>query len=95
MKDDLSQMEDEFSRLSKKLSEEGESEEVCSGLDKILVQLSAQLFEEDTPPSLIRRIGTGLANFFNGILRRHGRRYLWICLRKSAHVNLRKKHERH
>ena len=70
MKDDLSQMEDELTRLTKRLQEEGGSDEITLGLDEILGKLSDQLLKEEPQPNLMRRAGTGVAGFFRRILGR-------------------------
>ena len=69
MKDDLSQMEDELTRLTKRLQEEGDSDEITLGLDEILGKLSDRLLKEEPQPNLMQK----MANFFKrirqGILR--------------------------
>ena len=70
MQDELSQMEDELSSLTKRLQEEGESDEITLGLDKILGRLADHLLKEESKPNLMERIAIRMAGFFTGILRR-------------------------
>ena len=69
MKDDISHLEDELSRLTKKMQEEGESDEITLGLDNILGQLADQLRKEKPQPNLIERAGMKLSAFFRGRFR--------------------------
>ena len=63
---DLSHLEDELSRLSKRLEEEGNSDEITVGLDEILGKLADHLLKEEPQPNLMEKI-TG---FFKRILGR-------------------------
>ena len=66
MKDDISHLEDELSRLTKKMQEEGESDEITLGLDNILGQLADHLKLDQPQPNLIGRIRDRIAIFFSG-----------------------------
>ena len=70
MKDDLSQMEDDLSRLTKRLHVQGGNDEITLGFDKILGRLADHLELNQPPPNFIQRAGGKLSAFFNGILRR-------------------------
>lgn len=59
---DLSQMEDDLSHLTKRLEEEGGSDEITIGLDGIL----GKLLKEEPQPNLMEKI----AGFFKRILGR-------------------------
>ena len=61
-------MEDDLTRLTKRLEEEGGSDEITLGLDGILGKLSDHLLKEETQLNLMERIGTGMAGFFKRIL---------------------------
>ena len=62
---DLSQMEDELSRLTKRLEEEGGSDEITLGLDGILGKLSDHLLKEPQMNFMQK-----IAGFFQRILGR-------------------------
>lgn len=67
MENDISHLGDELSCLTKRLQEEGESDEIQLGLDKILGELADQLLKEDSPPGLMQRVGMKMSGFFEGI----------------------------
>ena len=72
MKDDISHLEDELTRLTKKMQEEGESDEITLGLDNILGQLADHLKLDQPQPNLAGRIAERMTGFFKGILKRFG-----------------------
>ena len=69
-KNDISHLEDELSRLTKKLQEEGESDEITLDLDNVLGRLADQLLKEKPQPNLIERIRMRMADFLKRILER-------------------------
>ena len=70
MKNELSHLEDDLTRLTKRLQVEGGNDEITLGFDEILGRLVDHLPEEETQPNLIQKLGTGIAGFFNRILGR-------------------------
>ena len=63
---DLSHLEDDLSRVTKRLEEEGGSDEITIGLDEILGKLADHLLKEEPQMSFMQKI----AGFFKRILGR-------------------------
>ena len=72
-------MEDELSRLMKRLQEEGESEEVQLGLNRVLGQIAEQSLKKEPQPNFAERIRMVVFDFFEEV---------WERIKQSARNKL-------